>query len=63
MLTMFDSTENFLLTSLQLMSALFIFVIGLVALWAVYAYLVDSTQKTQAIRRNYPVIGRFRALF
>jgi len=63
MLTMFDSTENFLLTSLQLMSALFIFVIGLAALWAVYAYLVDSTQKTQAIRRNYPVIGRFRALF
>ncbi|MBK5942246.1 FMN-binding glutamate synthase family protein [Halochromatium roseum] len=63
MLTLFDSTQDFLLTSLQLMSALFIFVIGLAALWAVYAYLVDSTQKSQAIRRNYPVIGRFRYLF
>ncbi|MCF7984774.1 MAG: FMN-binding glutamate synthase family protein [Thiohalocapsa sp.] len=59
----FDSTQYILMTSLQLMSALFIFVVGLVALWALYAYIVDSTQKSQAIRRNYPVIGRFRYLF
>ena len=58
-----DATQSFLLTSLELMSALFIFVIGLVSLWALYAYIVDRIQKKQAIRRNYPVIGRFRYLF
>ena len=26
-------------------------------------YIVDVTQTSQAIRRNYPVIGRFRYLF
>jgi len=60
---MLTDTSSFLFLSLQVMSALFIFVVGSVALWAVYAFVVDSTQKKQAIRRNYPVIGRFRYLF
>ncbi len=58
-----DSTQAFLMTSLQLMSTLFIFVVGLTALWALYAFIVDRTQRANAIRRNYPVIGRFRYLF
>jgi hypothetical protein len=45
------------------MAALFIFVIGSIALWAVAAYILDVTQTSQAVRRNYPVIGRFRYLF
>ncbi len=37
-------------------------IIGLL-LWLGYMYVVDVTQKKHAIRRNYPIIGRFRYLF
>ncbi len=36
-------------------------VLGLIAI-AVF-YVVDVTQTQHAIRRNYPVIGRFRYIF
>ena len=48
---------------LQILSALFIFVIGSVALIAVVLLIIDRTQRRDAIRHNYPVIGRFRGLF
>lgn len=54
---------EFVMTSLQVMAALFIFTIGLLVLWVVVSYVLDVTQTQQAIRRNYPVIGRFRYLF
>jgi hypothetical protein len=37
--------------------------VGLVALGALIAFVVDVTQTKQAIRRSYPVIGRSRYLF
>ena len=37
------------------------FVIGVITV--AILYIVDVTQTKQAIRRNYPVIGRFRYLF
>ena len=49
--------------SLLFLSSLFIFVIGVGVLWIIFAYIKDVTQTEQAIRRNYPVIGRFRYLF
>lgn len=48
---------------LETLSALFILLLGLGALAIIYMYIVDKTQNKQAIRRNYPVIGRFRYLF
>ncbi|WP_456448001.1 FMN-binding glutamate synthase family protein [Thiolapillus sp.] len=57
------ATTHWLITALEIMSALFIFVIGLLALWAAITFIADITQTRQAIRRNYPVIGRFRYLF
>ncbi|MGR3796352.1 FMN-binding glutamate synthase family protein [Vannielia sp. SX4] len=42
--------------------ALLIF-IGLAMLLAVVLFVIDKTQTQDAIRRNYPVIGRFRHLF
>ena len=48
---------------LQILSALFIFVIGSVALVVVVLLVIDRTQRRDAIRHNYPVIGRFRDLF
>ena len=58
-----QETQDFLLTTLEVMAAAFILVVGVVALWAVIAFVVDVSQTKQAIRRNYPVIGRFRYLF
>ena len=55
--------SEFLVTALELMSALFIFVIGLIVLAIIIVYVLDISQNQQAIRRNYPVIGRFRYLF
>ncbi|WP_457667154.1 FMN-binding glutamate synthase family protein [Thiolapillus sp.] len=55
--------SHWLITALEIMSALFIFLIGLLALWVVITFITDISQTRQAIRRNYPVIGRFRYLF
>lgn len=52
-----------IITGLELMSVLFIFSIGLILLVVVITFILDVTQHHHAIRRNYPVIGRFRALF
>ncbi len=48
---------------LQFLVYLLVFLIGLGILAVVVMYIVDVTQKTHTIRRNYPVIGRFRYLF
>ncbi|MCY4238906.1 MAG: FMN-binding glutamate synthase family protein [Rhodospirillaceae bacterium] len=42
---------------------LFIFVIGLVFLALVMVFISDVTQRKDAIRRNFPVIGRLRHFF
>ncbi len=56
-------SSEFLMTALQLMSALFIFVVGLLVLAAIILFIFDVTQSHNAIRRNFPVIGHFRWLF
>lgn len=58
-----NAFSSIILTILEAMSALFIFIIGLAALAIIIIYIIDITQTRQAIRRNYPVIGRFRYLF
>ncbi len=45
------------------MVLLLVFVIGLAILAAIVMYFIDKTQKKHTIRRNFPVIGRFRWLF
>ena len=45
------------------LSSLFVFVIGLGALFLVVLFVRDITQTKDAIRRNFPVIGRFRYFF
>jgi glutamate synthase domain-containing protein 2 len=57
------SLGQFVLLTVELMAVLFIFVIGSVILWVAIAYIIDIRQTAHAIRRNYPVIGRFRYLF
>ena len=44
-------------------SSLFIFILGIGLFATIIIYIIDVTQTQQAIRRNFPVIGRFRYLF
>ena len=48
---------------LEISAALFIFLLGCLFLCIIYLYIRDVTQTKQAIRRNYPVVGRFRYWF
>lgn len=45
------------------LSSLFVFTIGLVALGLVILFIIDRTQTKDAVRHNYPVIGRLRYVF
>lgn len=58
-----DALQTFALYVLEIGALLFTFAIGIGILLVLYMYLADITQTQQAIRRNYPVIGRFRYLF
>ncbi|MEO1135717.1 MAG: FMN-binding glutamate synthase family protein [Pseudomonadota bacterium] len=51
------------MTGLEILSTMFIFVVGLGALGVIVMYFADSMQSRDAVRHNYPVIGRFRELF
>jgi glutamate synthase domain-containing protein 2 len=42
---------------------LFVFALAVGIVWLGIIYVIDVTQTEHAIRRNYPVIGRFRYLF
>ena len=48
---------------LEAMAIAFWLVIGVAALAAVVLFVLDRFQTSDAIRRNYPVLGRFRSLF
>ncbi|MCK4710181.1 MAG: FMN-binding glutamate synthase family protein, partial [Gammaproteobacteria bacterium] len=50
-------------TILNSLAILFIFVVGIITLIIIVTYFIDILQTKQTIRRNYPVIGRFRYLF
>ena len=54
---------DFTSQTLDFMSTLFVFAVGLVVLVLFVLFLIDISQTRDAIRRNYPVIGRFRYLF
>jgi glutamate synthase domain-containing protein 2 len=51
------------LSIVQLLSAILVFALGVGLLAIIVMYIVDINQTQHAIRRNFPVIGRFRYLF
>ncbi|UCC55053.1 MAG: FMN-binding glutamate synthase family protein [Gammaproteobacteria bacterium] len=59
------SAESFpvISTTVQVMAALFVFLVGVGVLVAIILFVIDVTQTKSAIRRNYPVVGRFRYFF
>ncbi len=48
---------------LQYLSTLFVFIVGLTTLAIAVMFVIDITQRKDAIRHNFPVLGRFRSLF
>ena len=48
---------------MELFAYAFVFALGLGAVAVLVIYVIDKTQTKHAIRRNYPVIGRFRYVF
>ncbi len=47
----------------EVMAISFIVVVGIAALAIIVMFVIDRSQREDAIRRNYPVIGRFRHIF
>ncbi len=58
-----DFIAQFTMEGLNLLSTLFVFVVGLFFLALVVLYIFDISQTRDTIRHNYPVIGRFRYIF
>jgi glutamate synthase domain-containing protein 2 len=50
-------------SALQLLGNLLLLAIGLGILAVIFMYIADVTQTKHAVRRNFPVVGRFRYLF
>ena len=48
---------------LESLTTLFVFLLGLGLLAVVVIFIIDITQTKHAIRRNFPVVGRFRYIF
>src|SRR5210317_535960 len=58
-----DALRVFALNFLEVASLLFALFLRLLFLAIIYMYIADVTQTKQTIRRNYPVVGRFRYFF
>jgi len=54
---------DFIVTAMKVFGGFLLLALMLLVLWVVVTYIIDVTQTEQTIRRNYPVIGRFRYLF
>ena len=56
---MFDVVQQ----TLTFLSTLFVFILGFGSFLAFILFFVDVLQTKDAVRRNYPLVGRFRHLF
>ncbi|QIE46010.1 FMN-binding glutamate synthase family protein [Pseudohalocynthiibacter aestuariivivens] len=54
---------DFALHVLEILALVFVMALGLIILMMMIMFILDRAQTGDAIRRNYPVIGRFRHLF
>ncbi len=54
--------DGFLFNALSLMALIFVCALGLGVATLVVLYIIDISQNTHTIRRNYPILGRCRYL-
>ena len=50
----------FTMQGLSVLASIFVFAMGILVLLFIVLFFIDISQTKDAIRRNYPVIGRFR---
>lgn len=55
--------SEFSISVFEGLAAAFIVAVGFVVLAVLVVFVIDRIQTHDAIRRNYPVVGRFRGLF
>ncbi len=60
---MSDPLTSFAINFIAVVGILFLLLVVLIGLTALVLYQVDKHQTNHTIRRNYPLIGRFRYLF
>jgi glutamate synthase domain-containing protein 2 len=53
----------FVLKVLEVMATLFVFAVGTALIVVLFLYFYDKHQTVNSVRRNYPVVGRFRSFF
>ncbi len=58
-----NNMKDMTVEGISLLGSIFLFIIGVLFLILLILFIIDVTQTKDAIRRNYPVIGRFRKLF
>ncbi len=59
----FENIMQFITSFMDVSVILFLFILGIATASFVVIYIIDRFQHKHTIRRNYPVIGRFRYLF
>ena len=47
----------------QALASIFVFVVGAILLLIIVLFVIDVTQTKHTVRRNFPVVGRFRYMF
>ncbi|MEZ7984218.1 MAG: FMN-binding glutamate synthase family protein, partial [Pseudomonadales bacterium] len=57
------STTHLLINIFGVMAVLFLLALGALIITVIFLYIIDKRQTAHTVRRNYPVIGRFRYLF
>ena len=55
--------SQLLINILGIMAVLFLLTVGAIIITVIILYIIDKRQTAHTVRRNYPVIGRFRYLF
>jgi glutamate synthase domain-containing protein 2 len=58
-----DRIQGYTLQLLEIAALLFVILLAVGVFTLIYLYIADVSQRDHTIRRNYPVIGRFRYLF
>ena len=58
-----DLSDSWVFGVLELFATLLVVLLGVGIIAVIVMYIADITQSKQTIRRNYPVIGRFRYMF
>ncbi|MDH5356351.1 MAG: FMN-binding glutamate synthase family protein [Gammaproteobacteria bacterium] len=58
-----DSVDRFVSGFFSIAATLLVFLFFLAMIALIVIYVIDVTQTKQAIRRNYPIVGRFRYFF